>query len=167
MDITSSQGLPDDGSALCSFCEMTVFWLQVEFKKQRAKEKVFRYVNEVIFFFLPFWNVEHLFLLQNCITINSYTVLMLCVTTFPLFLFWRCVRGFQIRGESHLLTAITLPTCHMFPFSLEINHFPSLQNRCVFLSLNWIIISPRIITSQNQAEYGLCSVIWMILGEVL
>ncbi|KAE9455033.1 hypothetical protein C3L33_13075, partial [Rhododendron williamsianum] len=46
VDITNSQGLPDDGSALCNFCEMTVFWLQVEFQKDRAKEKVFRYVNE-------------------------------------------------------------------------------------------------------------------------
>ncbi|KAG5555424.1 hypothetical protein RHGRI_012831 [Rhododendron griersonianum] len=47
VDITNSQGLPDDGSALCNFCEMTVFWLQVEFQKDRAKEKVFRYVNEL------------------------------------------------------------------------------------------------------------------------
>ncbi|XP_058209717.1 aspartic proteinase-like [Rhododendron vialii] len=47
VDITNSQGLPDDGSALCNFCEMTVFWLQVEFKKQRAKERVLRYVNEM------------------------------------------------------------------------------------------------------------------------
>lgn len=54
VDITNSQGLPDDGSALCNFCEMTVFWLQVEFQKNRAKEKVFRYVNEVIFLFAVF-----------------------------------------------------------------------------------------------------------------
>ncbi|KAF7113235.1 hypothetical protein RHSIM_RhsimUnG0146600 [Rhododendron simsii] len=47
VDIINSQGLPDGESALCNFCEMTVFWLQVEFEKQRAKDKVFRYVNEM------------------------------------------------------------------------------------------------------------------------
>lgn len=47
VDIADSQGLPNDESTLCTFCEMIVFWLQVELKKQRLKEKVFKYVNEL------------------------------------------------------------------------------------------------------------------------
>ncbi|XP_075086010.1 cyprosin isoform X2 [Nicotiana tabacum] len=39
--------LPNDESALCSFCEMTVFWMQVEFRKERTKEKAFEYVNQL------------------------------------------------------------------------------------------------------------------------
>ncbi|XP_028073076.1 aspartic proteinase A2-like isoform X5 [Camellia sinensis] len=41
-------GLPvDDERALCTFCEMIVFWIEVELKKETAKEKVFKYVNEL------------------------------------------------------------------------------------------------------------------------
>ncbi|GFZ13816.1 saposin-like aspartyl protease family protein [Actinidia rufa] len=36
-----------DKSALCTFCEMAVYWVQAELKKQRAKEGVFKYVNEL------------------------------------------------------------------------------------------------------------------------
>ncbi|PSR97837.1 Aspartic proteinase [Actinidia chinensis var. chinensis] len=36
-----------DKSALCTFCEMAVFWVQAEVKKQRAKEGVIKYVNEL------------------------------------------------------------------------------------------------------------------------
>ncbi|XP_060189653.1 cyprosin-like [Lycium barbarum] len=39
--------LPNDESALCSFCEMTVFWMQVELRKERTKEKAFEYVNQL------------------------------------------------------------------------------------------------------------------------
>ncbi|XP_052188367.1 aspartic proteinase-like isoform X2 [Diospyros lotus] len=42
-----SEGLPVDDSALCTFCEMTVFWIQVELNKQKARERVFKYVNEL------------------------------------------------------------------------------------------------------------------------
>lgn len=38
-----------DERALCTFCEMTVFWVQVELRKQKTKEKVFNYVGEVEF----------------------------------------------------------------------------------------------------------------------
>ncbi|KAL7207427.1 hypothetical protein ACSBR1_029391 [Camellia fascicularis] len=41
-------GLPvDDERAPCTFCEMIVFWIEVELKKETAKEKVFKYVNEL------------------------------------------------------------------------------------------------------------------------
>ena len=43
-----------DKSALCTFCEMAVFWVQAEVKKQRAKEGVFKYVNEVTVFWYSF-----------------------------------------------------------------------------------------------------------------
>ena len=39
--------LPNDESGLCSFCEMTVFWMQVELRKETTKEKAFEYVNQV------------------------------------------------------------------------------------------------------------------------
>lgn len=39
--------LLDDESGLCAFCEMTVFWMQVELRKERTKEKAFEYVNQV------------------------------------------------------------------------------------------------------------------------
>lgn len=39
--------LPNDENTLCSFCEMTVFWMQVELRKERTKEKVFEYVNQL------------------------------------------------------------------------------------------------------------------------
>lgn len=39
--------LPDDENALCPFCEMAVFWMQVELRKKRTKDNIFRYVNEV------------------------------------------------------------------------------------------------------------------------
>ncbi|XAR49764.1 Phytepsin [Bertholletia excelsa] len=41
------KGAPVDDSALCTFCEMTVFWIQMELKKQKAKELVFKYVNQL------------------------------------------------------------------------------------------------------------------------
>lgn len=37
-------------SALCTFCEMVVFWIQMQINQQKTKEKVFKYVNEVIFY---------------------------------------------------------------------------------------------------------------------
>ncbi|KAH0760329.1 hypothetical protein KY290_016402 [Solanum tuberosum] len=39
--------LPNDESGLCSFCEMTVFWIQVELRKETTKEKAFEYVNQL------------------------------------------------------------------------------------------------------------------------
>ena len=40
----------DEGGALCTFCEMIVFWIQVQLKEKKAKEKIFHYVDEVITF---------------------------------------------------------------------------------------------------------------------
>ncbi|KAK4361669.1 hypothetical protein RND71_020621 [Anisodus tanguticus] len=40
--------LPNDESSLCSFCEMTVFWMQVELRKEITKEEVFEYVNQYV-----------------------------------------------------------------------------------------------------------------------
>ncbi|KDP28021.1 hypothetical protein JCGZ_19101 [Jatropha curcas] len=34
-------------NALCTFCEMVVFWIQVQLKQQKAKEKIFKYVDEL------------------------------------------------------------------------------------------------------------------------
>ncbi|EEF43206.1 cyprosin isoform X2 [Ricinus communis] len=36
-----------DESALCTFCEMIVFWIQVQLKQQKAEEKIFKYVDEL------------------------------------------------------------------------------------------------------------------------
>ncbi|KAM6544916.1 hypothetical protein CsatB_025652 [Cannabis sativa] len=33
---------------LCTFCEMIVFWFQVQLKQQKAKDKVFKFANEYI-----------------------------------------------------------------------------------------------------------------------
>lgn len=73
VDIANSQGLPDDENALCTFCEMTVFWLQVELKKQRLKEKVFKYVNEVIFFFVLFLECSDI---SSCSKIASPSIVI-------------------------------------------------------------------------------------------
>ncbi|KAA3485166.1 aspartic proteinase-like isoform X1 [Gossypium australe] len=35
-------------SAVCTFCEMIVFWIQVQLKQQKTKEAVFQYVDQVI-----------------------------------------------------------------------------------------------------------------------
>ncbi|CBI26025.3 hypothetical protein VitviT2T_006287 [Vitis vinifera] len=34
-------------NAACTFCEMIAFWIQVQLKEHKAKEKVFQYVNEL------------------------------------------------------------------------------------------------------------------------
>ncbi|KAG2726660.1 hypothetical protein I3760_01G124300 [Carya illinoinensis] len=34
-------------SAFCTFCEMIVFWVQVQLKQQKAQEKVYKYVDEL------------------------------------------------------------------------------------------------------------------------
>ncbi|KAM7463223.1 hypothetical protein LguiA_031344 [Lonicera macranthoides] len=39
--------LPSDESILCTFCEMTVFWIQVELKKKKEKDKIFKYIDEL------------------------------------------------------------------------------------------------------------------------
>lgn len=36
-------------TALCAFCEMIVFWVQVQLRQQKAKNRVFNYVNKVKF----------------------------------------------------------------------------------------------------------------------
>lgn len=38
----------DHEGPLCAFCEMIVFWIQVQLKQKKAKEKIFQYVDEVI-----------------------------------------------------------------------------------------------------------------------
>lgn len=35
-------------SAVCTFCEMIVFWVQVQLKQQKTKEEVFQYVDQVV-----------------------------------------------------------------------------------------------------------------------
>ena len=47
VEMQNQMDLGVDKSALCTFCEMAVYWVQAELKKQRAKEGVFKYVNEV------------------------------------------------------------------------------------------------------------------------
>ncbi|KAH7843723.1 hypothetical protein Vadar_020075 [Vaccinium darrowii] len=41
VDIANSQGLPDDENALCTFCEMTVFWLQLCERLPNPRRKQF------------------------------------------------------------------------------------------------------------------------------
>ncbi|KAJ4851062.1 hypothetical protein Tsubulata_049526 [Turnera subulata] len=45
--VEDEEGERLDKGALCPFCEMIVFWTQVQMKQQKAKEKIFRYVNEL------------------------------------------------------------------------------------------------------------------------
>ncbi|KAJ4849191.1 hypothetical protein Tsubulata_050830 [Turnera subulata] len=45
--VEDKEGERLDKGALCPFCEMIVFWTQVQMKQQKAKEKIFRYVNEL------------------------------------------------------------------------------------------------------------------------
>lgn len=43
-------------SGLCNFCEMVVFWIQVEIRKDRSKELALRYADQVRFFSMwQFW----------------------------------------------------------------------------------------------------------------
>ena len=44
----AGSSVDDHESALCTFCGMIVYWIQVQLKERRTKEKVFTYVNEVI-----------------------------------------------------------------------------------------------------------------------
>lgn len=41
------EGSSVDESTFCTFCEMIVFWIQVQLKQQKAKEIILKYVNEV------------------------------------------------------------------------------------------------------------------------
>ncbi|KAK3008817.1 hypothetical protein RJ639_013663 [Escallonia herrerae] len=43
----SMEKLSTDESALCTFCEMTIFWIQAEVKKQKSKENVLKYIDEL------------------------------------------------------------------------------------------------------------------------
>ncbi|KAK2969684.1 hypothetical protein RJ640_025861, partial [Escallonia rubra] len=40
--------LSTDESALCTFCEMTIFWIQAEVKKQKSKENALKYIDELL-----------------------------------------------------------------------------------------------------------------------
>ncbi|OIS98659.1 PREDICTED: aspartic proteinase-like [Nicotiana attenuata] len=40
-------GLCTNNGSLCSSCEMIVFWIQVEIRKERSKEKAFQYANQL------------------------------------------------------------------------------------------------------------------------
>jgi phytepsin len=44
----TQKGSSVDESAFCTFCEMIVYWIQVQIKQQKTREKVFTYVNEVV-----------------------------------------------------------------------------------------------------------------------
>ena len=35
-------------SPLCTFCDMIVFWIQVQLKQKNAKEKILKHVDEVV-----------------------------------------------------------------------------------------------------------------------
>jgi phytepsin len=59
------EGSSVDESAFCTFCEMIVYWVEVQLKQEKTKEKVFKYVNEVVplpriepFFFLPNFSIN-------------------------------------------------------------------------------------------------------------
>ncbi|XVF66020.1 hypothetical protein PTKIN_Ptkin10aG0000700 [Pterospermum kingtungense] len=43
----SIEGSAMGETALCTFCEMIVFWTQVQLKQQKTKEKVFKHVTEL------------------------------------------------------------------------------------------------------------------------
>ncbi|KAK3188700.1 hypothetical protein Dsin_028261 [Dipteronia sinensis] len=43
----TSYGSSIDESALCTFCEMIVFWVQMQLKQQKTKDTIFKYVNEL------------------------------------------------------------------------------------------------------------------------
>ncbi|XP_030451755.2 aspartic proteinase oryzasin-1-like isoform X2 [Syzygium oleosum] len=51
MDKTFNNGTEKGSSvnetALCTFCEMIAFWIQMQLKQQKAKDRVFKYVNEL------------------------------------------------------------------------------------------------------------------------
>ncbi|XP_062108890.1 aspartic proteinase A2-like [Humulus lupulus] len=40
-------GSPVNETPLCTFCEMIVFWFQVQLKQQKAKDKVFKFADEL------------------------------------------------------------------------------------------------------------------------
>ncbi|KAI9113693.1 hypothetical protein K1719_014944 [Acacia pycnantha] len=43
----SLHGSSKRGKPLCTFCEMIVFWIQVQLKQKNAKEKIFEFVDEL------------------------------------------------------------------------------------------------------------------------
>ncbi|KAK4260410.1 hypothetical protein QN277_003527 [Acacia crassicarpa] len=43
----SLDGSSKRGKPLCTFCEMIVFWIQVQLKQKNAKEKIFEFVDEL------------------------------------------------------------------------------------------------------------------------
>ncbi|KAL4643343.1 hypothetical protein ACB092_02G085300 [Castanea dentata] len=43
----AGSSVDDHESAFCTFCGMIVYWIQVQLKERRTKEKVFTYVNEL------------------------------------------------------------------------------------------------------------------------
>ncbi|KAJ0091983.1 hypothetical protein Patl1_24716 [Pistacia atlantica] len=47
----TSEGPSVDESVLCTFCEMVVFWIQMQINQQKTKETVFKYVNESCSFY--------------------------------------------------------------------------------------------------------------------
>ncbi|KAF7146328.1 hypothetical protein RHSIM_Rhsim04G0249400 [Rhododendron simsii] len=121
-------GLPDDGSALCNFYEMTVFWLQVEFKKQRAKEKVFRYVTKIY---------------SGAPSNHISTVLILKM----------CERLPNPRRKS-FISCDNIANMPYVSFLIGNKSYPlSPEQMCIsFLKLNYYF--PRIITLENQVEYA-------------
>lgn len=43
----TSNGSSIDKSTLCTFCEMVVFWIQMQLKQQKTKETIFKYVDKL------------------------------------------------------------------------------------------------------------------------
>ncbi|KAI3423269.1 uncharacterized protein J3R85_011236 [Psidium guajava] len=43
----TEKGSSVNETVLCTFCEMIAFWMQMQLKQQRTKDRVFKYVNEL------------------------------------------------------------------------------------------------------------------------
>lgn len=52
----SSGGLHDE---MCTFCEMTVVWMQGQLSRNKTEDKIIDYVNEVSSFFLFIFSLSH------------------------------------------------------------------------------------------------------------
>ncbi|KAK6254283.1 hypothetical protein SCA6_015588 [Theobroma cacao] len=98
------EGSPIGETALCTFCEMVVFWIQVQLKQQKTKEKVFKHVNQMD---------------ETCARPRTNNSFFLCQS---------CVKIFQILLENHLSTVMTLKLCQTLHLPSETIHSLLLRN---------------------------------------
>ena len=84
---------------MCTFCDMIVFWIQVQLKQQNTKEKILKYVDEVIVAqWLNLRIIDFTFELSIQITL-VFPILHLQALCF----FCKsCVRSFPILWDKHL-----------------------------------------------------------------